>query len=494
MAEEEAISLPEPTLPNLSFTEVGYNGLSVVNGQVLEECNYELRWPHCIKTFKEMAKDGTVAPSLSYVQTKISNVDWYVKAPKGFEEDLKDEVRFLETSMRDMDHSWRSFILEASSFVHLGFCLHEIVPRKRLKIRGSKFNDGFIGIKKLALRSQDTILGWNYRNKGRELKEVIQKVNIPTNKDETRPYVLPAYSDDGKSEKRIPYYKLLHFKNNPDKGNPLGTSPLAQCWRAYKFKTAYEEAESAGVSADIHGFKVLKIPAQYMTENASEEHKATFEYFKKFMRNAHIGKESGLVIPSDNDINNKPLFEFDVVSITGSKSHDIDKIIQRYQNEIRTTLYAMFLAAGQGGGGSFALSDNLTKFADEVVRSKLEEIRDVLNHKLIPYLFELNGWETEVYPTFEYGDISEITLEEYSKAGQRFGAVNMIARTPKNINEVARRLRLPDMVPENMKQEELEKLLGNNETGAAGGLKSGMPSGEGKSNGNGSAVNTENKG
>lgn len=490
MAEEEAISLPEPTLPNLSFTEVGYNGLSVVNGQVLEECNYELRWPYCIKTFKEMAKDGTISPSIDYVQTKISNVPWFVKAPKGYEEELKDEVKFLETAMRDMDHSWLTFIKQASSFVHLGFCLHEIVPRKRLKIRGSKFNDGFIGIKKLALRSQDTIKAWNYKNKGRELKEVIQKVNIPTNKGEL--YNVPSLTDNGKNEKAIPYYKLLHFKNNPQKDNPLGQSPLHGAWRPWKFKTAYEEAESAGISADIHGFKVLKIPAQYMSENASQEQKDVYEYFKKFMRNAHIGKESGLVIPSDNDINNKPMFEFDVVSITGSKSYDIDKIIRRYQDEIKTSLYAMFLFAGQGGGGSFALSDNLNKFADEVVRSKLETIRDELNHKLIPYLFELNGWETEVYPTFEYGDVTIPSLDERGKYLQRVAATGLVAYTAKNINAIAEWVGLPDRLDEDMSIEDVKDHVGKNESKSGQGMESGLNNGTGSGNKNNSSTNSDN--
>lgn len=492
MAVEEEISLQEPSIPNLSFTEVGYNGLTVVNGQVLEECNYELRWPYCIKTFKEMAKDGTIAPSIDYVQTKISNVPWFVKAPKGYEEELKDEVRFLESVMRDMDHSWLTFIKQASSFVHMGFCLHEIIPRKRLKVRGSKFNDGFIGIKKLALRSQDTITGWNYKNKGRELKEVIQKVNIPSNKNESNTFNVPAYTDNNKSERAIPYYKLLHFKNNPQKDSPLGSSPLASCWKAYKYKTAYEEAESAGVSTDIHGFKVLRIPAQYMSETASTEQKQVYDYFKQFMRNAHIGKESGLVLPSDNDMNQKPMFDFDVVSITGSKSYDIHKIIQRYQDEIKTSLYAMFLFAGQGGGGSFALSDNLGKFADEVVRSKLEEIRDVLNHKLIPYLFELNGWETEVYPMFEYGDVSIPSLDERGKYLQRVAAVGLVAYTAKNINSVAEWGGLSDRLDEDLSVEEVKDYVGKNESKSGSGMVTGMPSGQGDSNGNSSATNNNN--
>jgi len=495
MAVEEEISLTEPSLPNLTFTEIGYNGLSVINGRVLEECNYELQWPHCVKTFKDMAKDGTIAPAIDYVQKKIGKVPWNVKAPKGYEEELKNEVLFLQTVMRDMDHSWPSFIKETASFAHLGFCIHEIVPRKRLKIRGSRFNDGFIGIKKLALRSQDTIIGWNYKNKGRDLKSIVQKVNKPSNRATYGNLTaIPdsINSDNMKSEKEIPLSKCLHFKNNPQKGNPLGLSPLIGCWRAWKFKQAYEEAESNGVSADVHGFKKLTMPSHYMTESASDDQKATFEHFKKALRNMSIGKESGILIPSDTDDAGKPLVDFEVVSITGSKSYDIDKIIRRYQDEIRTGLYSTFLSSGNGGGGSFALSDNLKALADEIVETILEEVRDVLNHKLIPYIFELNGWETEVYPTFEFGAVTKPSLDELGKYFQRTGAIGGLAFSAVTVNEIMEFGGLSFRLPEDLSPEEVREWTGKAESKAGQGMETDMPSGTGSSLGNNSATNNNN--
>jgi hypothetical protein len=229
-----------------------------------------------------------------------------------------------------------------------------------------------------------------------------------------------------------------------------------------------------------------------MTENATEEQKAVYDYFKKALRNMHIGKESGLLIPSDTGLEGKPLFEFEVVSITGSKSYDIDKIIARYQNEIRTTLYATFLAAGSGGGGSFALSDNLKALADEVVESKLEEIRDVLNHKLIPYLFELNGWETEVYPTFEFGAVTKPTLDELGKYFQRVGAIGGLAFSAVTVNEIMEFGGLSFRLPEDLTPEEVREWTGKAESKAGQGMESDMPSGTGSSLGNNSATNNNN--
>lgn len=248
MAQEEPISLPDPDVSNLTFSEIGYSGLNIVSGKVLEECNYELQWPYLAKTIKEMMKDATIAPSIDYVQTKITNVDWFVKAPKGYEEELKNEVLFLQTIMRDMDHSWLRFIKQAATFVPFGFSAFEIVKRRRLKSRGSNFNDGFIGIKKLALRSQDTIVGWNTTANGRELKSIIQKRIKQTNK--TPAGKIPAITppDVRPEEVEIPISKVLLFRNNPIKDNYLGSTPLAGCWKAWKYKTAYEEVESAGVN------------------------------------------------------------------------------------------------------------------------------------------------------------------------------------------------------------------------------------------------------
>lgn len=229
-----------------------------------------------------------------------------------------------------------------------------------------------------------------------------------------------------------------------------------------------------------------------MSANASDEQKEAYEYFKKFLRNATLGKESGLALPSDTTMDGKPMFDFNVVSLTGAKAYDVNKIIERYQNEIKTTLYATFLSIGQSGGGSFALSDNATKFADEVVLSKLSEIKDVLNHVLIPFIFKANGWETEIYPEFTHGDVSKPTLDELGKFIQRAGAVGWLAKTAKNVNYIGSFGGMPDMIPEDSTLEEVAEYTGSNESKVSEGMKSGMGNGVGEAGKNNSATNSDN--
>lgn len=493
--DENLEAIPQEfSIPPLRMTEAGYNGLNVVGSVVYEECNQELRWPWCIKTFKKMAKDGTIAPAIDYVQTMIARVPWSVEAPKGYEDDLKEEMAFLRTLQGDMEHSWKNFIQQATSFVPMGFAVFEVVPRRRLTRKGSRYNDGLIGVKKIALRSQDSIVGWKYRNKGRDLSHVIQRVNIPSNKDGSYIYSL-VQTDNGISDVEIPIEKCLLFRNNPEKDNPEGKSPLIGCYEAWKLKKAYEQAEKTGVAQDMNGFKVLYIPPQYMRADASEEDKAIYEYYKEMMRNAHVGTQSGFILPNIHDPNSNDrdgLFKFDVVNVTGNKSFDIGKIIARYQKEILTALYADFLVVGQDGGGSFAMSDSKMSIARMVIESKLAEIRDVLNHKFIPMIFKWNGWSTEVYPTFEFGEIDEMDLDTFSKALQRAAATGCVVKNGENINAIQEKLGLPARVEEDISQEDLAEVLSPETTRSGDGMTSGLGNGVGNSSGGSGDSSTSN--
>jgi phage gp29-like protein len=233
-----------------------------------------------------------------------------------------------------------------------------------------------------------------------------------------------------------------------------------------------------------------------MSPEASTEDAAVYELYKKIMRNIHVGQESGLILPMfRDDVKGEKQFEFEIVNSTGQKSYDVEAIIKRLNKEILTTLYADFLIMGQDGGGSFALSESKLSVVQIIIRSKLAEIRDVLNHHLVPMLFKANGWKTEVYPTFEFDEVSKPSLAEFAKAWQQISATMGIAKTAKNINYVAERMGLPDMVPEDISKDALFELLSGGESRVGDGMKSGLGSGTGNatgSSGDGTAGNSQN--
>ena len=161
----------------------------------------------------------------------------------------------------------------------------------------------------------------------------------------------------------------------------------------------------------------------------------------------------------------------------GQKAHDTDKIISRYRKEIVTGLMASQLILGQEGGGSFSLAESLDSVTKMVVDTRLTQIKEQLNHDLIPQLFALNGWDITSTPYFDYGEVSSESLDEIGKYIQRTAAVGLIPKTPEMVNFITDRLGITPQFKEDDDREEFLSELTQYESGAAEGLSS--PSGEG---------------
>lgn len=506
MADEEDVSLDVGNLkagsndiPPLAYGEQGFAGITILGGRVLEECSHELRWPECINTYKRMAKDGAIAPALELVEMMIARVPWTVKVPEGYEEKLKFQANYLRQVKDDMDHSWDSAIRQIVSFNRYGFACVEKVYGYREKAKGSKYDDGLVRIKKLALRPQDTIESWVTRNKGRDLAGFNQYVILPSNSGiNGNDFVNGGSTADLTTvgvTKFIKRAKFLHFRNSPLKDNPEGTSPLNGAWQAWKYKQAYQESEAIAVAQDSNGFKVLYLPPQYMAADASDENKAVFEEYKKILANMHQAKQSGMILPLILDENGNKMFEFDIKSVTGQKSYDTNAIIGRYTSEILTALFADFLALGSSGSGSFSLAETKVSIIEMTLESKLNEIKDQLNNDLVRQIWELNGWETDVMPYFDYGSISKESLDEIGKFVQRVAAVSMLPKAPEVVNWIMKQADIPYHVDESLTPEELSDQLTPMTSGAAQGMTSGLPSGTGDntgSSGDSSTSNNEN--
>lgn len=491
--EISSLEVGEDSFDRLRVTPIGYNGLRISAGTVQEDCQRELAFPYSLYTYNKMLTDGAVGPAIEYVQLIIHNVPWRIVAPQGYEEELKDRVQYLNTVMKDMEHSWLDFIKQATSYIPMGFAPFEVVPRRRVKTKGSKYNDGLWGIRKIALRSQDTITGVDYKNNGRDFNGFWQRVNQITNRSTYR-NAFDANNELTGQDVLIPSSRLLNFRNNPVKDSPLGKSPLNAVYMSWRYKKAYEENLAHGIAQDVHGLKILEIPPEYMKEDSTPEQKAVYEMYKRIMRDVHIGKESGIILPRAFSQGGQEYFKFHVVSVSGQKAYNVLEVINHYNREILTGLYAEFLTVGQGGGGSFGLAESKSTTVQQVVESKLAEIKNVLCHVLIPMLWKWNGWEQEVLPEFIFGEVNIVDLETFSKAIQRIGAVKLIPRTAKNVNAICEKLNLPDRVSEDATQDELDKVLGSPpaKSKSGQGMTSGMNNGTGDSTGSGGDSSTGN--
>lgn len=477
MAEENTNATSNTTaIPPLQMAtgRVSYSGLSAYAGQIEEECNQDLVWPDCMTTYKAMLKDATIASACSLMEMNIGKVKWKVKIPEGYESQLKEKAQFIEACMHDMEHSWVDFIRQAATFNRFGFAPVEKVYRKRLKSEGSKYNDGLYGLRELTIISQDSIVGWEWKNNGRQLSGLWQEKNIPRGKKDKSLY------STSKEDVFIRRAKFLLFRADPLKNSPIGTSPLNNVYMAWRYKTELEKFEAIGIASDVRGLKVIEVPPQFLSKDATPEEKETAKHFQDVLNGIHKGEQSGVLLPMMYDDDKNKLFDFRVISVMGQQAHDVDAVIKRFRKEIVTGILAPSLVIGQDGSGSFALAEVLEGITATVIESRLVEIRDQLNHDLIKQLFELNGWDTTVTPMFEFEDVERTSLDEWSSAIQRIASNGLIKLDAKTINTVHSKLGLDTAYDsEDVTVDEIRENATNADSSAGEGMVS--PSGQGTS-------------
>lgn len=422
MAEENLnLQSGSETPPRLRMGEVSTVGLKVSNDYIYEEMKKELRWPQVITTYKQMGYDATIAAAIELFEMMMSRVEWSVKAPAEATEDQVKKAKFIEQCKDDMEHTWLSFIQEISSFLTYGFSVHEKVYRRRLRESGSKYSDGLVAWRKLPIRSQDTVEKFLFSSDGRDVIGVRQDLSASYDLERFKNILSNSNKIDIRRE------KFLLFRTNSKRNNPEGNSPLKKAYFAWKYRSIIEEQEAIGISRDMVGMPIIKIPPRYMSEDATPEEKAIYEHYQRIIRNIHNNEQAGIVLPQAHDPESRqPLFDFELMGVQGGKQYDTDKIIKRWDNKILTLLFADFLKMGQDQVGSFALAGAKTNLMSMAVEARLQEIADVLNNDLIPQTFKLNGWSDTEYPKFVFGNLDEIDLEEFSKAIQRIFSVNAI--------------------------------------------------------------------
>lgn len=504
MADESAdeiISLTQGDIkaPPIVYGETGYNGLVTLGGQVFDSCQHELRWPHAYKTFKKMSEDDTIAPALEFVEGKVAEATWSVKIPKSAPKDriprLKAEQKYLTEVMDDMRQSWIETIKTAATFNRYGFSIMEMVFRFRNTKYGSKYNDGLVGIEALAGRSQGTVVEWYWKNKGRELESFDQRVIIPNERKVLRGgWEIEQVNADGFGVKNIPIKKCLHFRHNPQNDSPSGSSPLVSAWQPWKMKQAFQESEAIGVAQDNNAFKILYLPPEYLVEDRDADRAASFDMYTRMMERAHQAKQSGFILPMLVDNEGNKMFDFEIKNISGQKSYDVNAIIERYVRAIQVALFADVLSLGGGSGGSYSLAESKVSIIDMAVKSRLNEIKDQLNHKLVKTLFEQNGWSTEVMPYFDFDLPNTETLDSVGSYLQKTAATGLMPLVPEVVNFVLARVGIDYRVPDNMSTEELRKIMSNFTSESAGGMENGLPGSNGDGTGSKGDPNTANKG
>lgn len=429
-----------------AYGEIGYAGANLYNGVSQDELYRELIFPQSLKTFKKMQYHSAIASCLNLYDNIISKVAWRVKPPADATEQELQETKFIEECLHDMDIPVRQVIKDALTSNTYGFALLEKVFKQRTA-NNSFYADGKIGIKKLALINQETVKRFLTSEQGNEVIGVEQDLsgwNTIYRKPSNNP--------------KLPRSKYVHVVAGRSRNDPYGKSPLRDVFIAWKFLTVIEELEAQSVAKDMSNMPLMRVPAAYMSPDASPEQKLQYEMFKNIIRNVNVNQQSGIVLPSDvNPETKAKLFDFELIKSTiQGKSIETEPIKRYYLNQIYTSLSADVLILGQGSSGSYALGTIKNSLTAAAIESMLDNIVEAFNLDLIQHLYKLNGFNPARACSLDYENLHTPDLDVISRFIQRTKAVSALPMTHDVVNYVLGTIGLDPI----SKDTDLQSLLG----------------------------------
>lgn len=390
-SEEEIIGLM-PSDYNM-YDELGTSGLHRFGNIVYEEFLPALQGDKAVKVYREMSdNDPTVGSLLFAIDMLCREVSWHVEPADSDDESMK-RSEFLSSVMDDMSHSWNDAISEALTMLPYGWSWLECVYKKRSGIQNdesgkpsSQFDDGKIGWRKFAGRSQDSLMGWVF-DEGGSVQALMQSA-------------APDYK-----KRIVPIRKSMLFRTTITKNNPEGKSVLRSAYRPWYFKKRLEEIEAVGIERDLAGLPMAMVDPKIMRKDADADDKQLLAIIKQLVVNVRRDRQEGIIFPMVYDDTGKQLYDFKLLSAGGQRQFDVGKTIQRYAEAIAMTVMADFIFLGHQAVGSFALADNKTMLFSQAIGAWLDVIQAVFNRYAVPRLFALNGMGDGKLPQIKHGDI-----------------------------------------------------------------------------------------
>lgn len=409
-----------------SFNELGVYGTRISSGYVMEEFLPALRGSKGQKVYREMSEnDSILSAMLTAIEMLARATEWRISHPgkkRGRNEVIgedtyqevgsdeegnkKEEARTWLSGVlfEDMDDSWDNFISDGLSMLVYGWAWFEIVLKRRMGTEAidpqyrSEFDDGMIGIRKLAIRSQESLEHWELAKNG----DVMGMWQQPPMEGGVR---------------YIPIEKSLHFKPKSAKCSPEGKSLLRGAYRSWYFMKRMQEIEAIAAERELNGLPVAYIPSEILGATEGAALTAKNNYIK-LVRDIRYNEQGGIVVPSDpwTDIEGNPSqlrkVEIKLLSANGNRAIDTNRVITRYQFDEARVALADFIMIGGNDRGSFAMSQSKVDIFLRAMVGWLECFSSPINKRLIPWLWAVNGFDRKYMPKLQPGPVAPEDLEK----------------------------------------------------------------------------------
>ncbi len=398
---------------------LGVAGDNTHNGQIRsDEFLPELRGKKAIRKYREMRdNDATIGAVMYSVEQILRDVDLHVK-PVDDSDAAKSEADFVKSVLDDMDHTLDDHISEALSYLSYGFGWFEVIykrrvgPTERSDKKNSKYTDGRLGVKKIAARAPWTINKFDVNQKTGDVLGIEQEVGFMNGKN------------------YIPVNKSIYYRTTSLNGDPSGRSILRNAYTSYEYLNNLQAIEAIAVERELAGIPVARIPAEYLSGDASLAQSGFVNNLQQILRDVKFNEQGYIILPSDTypDKDGAPsstrLVDIELMASNGKRNIDINPIVSRYQHDIARSVLSEFLLLGTSGG-SYALSKSKTDLFLRALESYIQAIVDVLNKQLVERLWQLNGLDYKLMPTIEAGDVAPHDLREIAAFLRNLNGANI---------------------------------------------------------------------
>jgi hypothetical protein len=399
----------------LDLGVLGFSGLKQYGGQLDEEWHPKLRGVYGPKLYREMGDNSSAIGAIKYIiQALVRQVEWRVE-PSDESPEASEKAEFLESCLLDMSITFEDFISEVLSFLEYGWSYFEIIYklRKGLESRDprsrSKFDDGKIGWRKLALRAQDTLDRWEFDKNDSGLRGMHQSSDF-TGKT--------AY---------IPIEKALLFRTVTRKDNPEGRSIYRNAVVDYFYLKRISEIEAIGIERDMTGLLTMEVPLQLLHPDADAKAKSLRASFEKMLSELKRDEREYALVPPEMDKEGKPTgYKLKLLSTGGRRQIDTNAVKLYYKVGILQSVLAQFIQLGMSNVGSFALASSQTDLFAVALGAYLQTIASTFNRFGVSRLMELNGVQPSLWPELVYGDIEAPPLAEIGSYVQALASAGQL--------------------------------------------------------------------
>lgn len=380
----------------MTFKSIGSSGLRQFGGWVREDFLPEFQGRQAARIYREMRDNSPTIGAILFAVTQIMRSGTWRVEPADDTPEAKEKAEWVESLQDDMEHTWQDFMVEALSMLPFGYAPMEMVFKRRngrkpgVGVPTSAYDDGTVGIHRIALRGQDTVLKWFFDING-----------IVTGMTQ-QPWIGPLID--------IPIQKLLLFRPTFFKGNPEGYSILRTAYRPYYFKKRLEEQQ--GICYErMSGIPVLYLPSALIeaasgTGDAAAKAKSTLEMYKRIVTNMRLDEQMGGIFPSnpyvnrDGTLSGVEMFRFKYEAPPSRVGPDFEGAIERNKLEILTSVLADFLMLGHSTRGTQGLGETKVDLFNEAVFGWMDSMAEEMNRRLLPELWSMNGWDPDLQPRY----------------------------------------------------------------------------------------------